>query len=82
MDKLVETCQRLLRDAKKKIEKEQTDAPKKTGEGTLDPEEPSEEAVKSSLVSWLVGLDFFTVGLCFRPCLLFSVVCLSPLVGS
>ncbi|CAN0047358.1 unnamed protein product, partial [Ectocarpus fasciculatus] len=49
MDKLVETCQRLLRDAKKKIEKEQTDAPKKTGEGTLDPEEPSEEAVKSSL---------------------------------
>ncbi|CAN0340788.1 unnamed protein product [Ectocarpus sp. 6 AP-2014] len=49
MDKLVDTCQRLVRDAKKKIEKEQRDAPKKTGEGTVDPEEPSEEAMKSSL---------------------------------
>ncbi|CAN0501968.1 unnamed protein product, partial [Ectocarpus sp. 8 AP-2014] len=29
--------------------KEQADAPKKTGEGTVDPEEPSEEAMKSSL---------------------------------
>ncbi|CAN0308970.1 unnamed protein product [Ectocarpus sp. 6 AP-2014] len=49
MDKLVDTCQRLVGDAKKKIEKEQRDAPKKMGEGTVDPEEPSEEAMKSSL---------------------------------
>ncbi|CAN0364134.1 unnamed protein product [Ectocarpus sp. 6 AP-2014] len=49
MDKLVDTCQRLVRDARKKIEKEQRDALKKTGEGTVEPEEPSEEAMKSSL---------------------------------
>ncbi|CAN0502649.1 unnamed protein product, partial [Ectocarpus sp. 12 AP-2014] len=49
IDKLVDTCQRLLREAKKKIEKEQKDALKKTGEGTEDPKEPSEEAEKSSL---------------------------------
>lgn len=82
MDKLSATCQRLLREARAKVLKDSQEAPKKTGEGTIDPEEPSELAAKSSLVSLRVGLGFELCACLHGIFLLFEDVCLSSLVGS
>ncbi|CAN0291858.1 unnamed protein product, partial [Ectocarpus sp. 4 AP-2014] len=49
VEKLSATCQRLLREARAKVSRDSKEAPKKTGESTVDPEEPSELAAKSSL---------------------------------
>lgn len=77
VDKLSATCQRLLREARAKVLKDSKEAPKKTGEGTIDPEEPSELAAKSSLVSLRVGLGF-ELCLSLRDILVFLRMCVSP----